>query len=50
MNTPANIKITEIIIADVKRSLSAIPQKVATIGIRYVTIDPKTGEVSRIST
>ena len=49
MNTPANINTTEIIIEEVKCSLSAIPHKVATIGIKYVTDEAKIGDVSLIS-
>ena len=49
MNTPANIKTTEIIIEEEKCSLSAKPQMLATIGMKYVNEDAKMGDVSLIS-
>ena len=49
INTPAKIKIIEIGIEEEKCSLSAKPQRVATIGIKYVTEEAKMGDVSLIS-
>jgi hypothetical protein len=48
--TPAKTKITATSIEDVRCSLSASPHIVATIGIKYVTIDAKTGDVSLMRT
>ena len=50
INTPANTKIIEMSIERVNCSLSRTPHIVATMGIKYITIDAKTGDVSLIRT
>lgn len=47
--TPENINNIETGINEVRRSPSAIPQRVATIGIKYAVIEAKTGEVALTS-